>query len=87
MIQKLIKNKMAYVADDNSIYFDILSFKDYGKLANINVEKDLNRNLKYLKMNIMLSLPRTLHYGKREKPVMEMFFGNPLGGKVVLVGI
>ena len=39
MIQQLIQNKMAYVAKDNSIYFDILSFKDYGKLANINVKK------------------------------------------------
>ena len=86
MIQKLIKNKMAYVADDNSVYFDILSFKDYGKLANIKIKKILKMNLKYLKMNIMLILPRTLHYGKREKPVMEMFFGNRLGGKAVLVG-
>ena len=32
--------------DDNSVYFDISSFKDYGKLANINIEKDLNNKFK-----------------------------------------
>ena len=35
MIEKLIQNKMAYVGEDRSVYFDISSFKDYGKLSNV----------------------------------------------------
>lgn len=37
MIQKLMKNGYAYRGDDNSIYYDISKFKNYGKLAGLKV--------------------------------------------------
>jgi cysteinyl-tRNA synthetase len=38
LIEKLVAKKHAYVADDGSIYFSIRSFKDYGKLAHLNLD-------------------------------------------------
>ncbi len=36
MINTMIKKWYAYIGDDNSIYFDISKFKDYGKLAHLD---------------------------------------------------
>lgn len=38
LIQDLVKKKHAYKADDGSIYFKISSFKDYGKLAHLDLK-------------------------------------------------
>ena len=35
MIQKLIKNGLAYKGEDNSWYYSVSKFKDYGKLSNL----------------------------------------------------
>lgn len=37
LIQKLLNKNYAYLANDNSIYYNIKKFKDYGKLAHINL--------------------------------------------------
>ena len=44
MIDKLIKNNMAYLENDGSVYFDISSFPQYGQLANINLEEHQKHN-------------------------------------------
>ncbi len=38
IIKKLMKNKLAYKSADNSIYFDIKKFKNYGKLSHLVLE-------------------------------------------------
>lgn len=38
MIQTMINRKNAYMADDGSVYFDIKSYKKYGKLANLDMK-------------------------------------------------
>lgn len=38
MIQKLIKNGLAYKGDDNCWYYDVSKFKNYGKLAKLKME-------------------------------------------------
>jgi cysteinyl-tRNA synthetase len=38
LVQKLIEKGNAYVSDDNCVYFNVSSFKDYGKLANLNMD-------------------------------------------------
>lgn len=38
IIKKLLDKDIAYKGEDGSIYFNILKFKDYGKLANIRIE-------------------------------------------------
>tara|TARA_Y100000310_G_scaffold340439_1_gene436248 strand:+ start:13830 stop:15227 length:1398 start_codon:yes stop_codon:yes gene_type:complete len=47
IIEKLLKNKVAYKGDDDSIYFSIDKFKDYGKLS--------NEPLKNLKSGVRIS--------------------------------
>jgi cysteinyl-tRNA synthetase len=39
IIKKLIKNGLAYKSNDNSIYFDIKKFKNYGKLSRLVLEE------------------------------------------------
>jgi cysteinyl-tRNA synthetase len=39
IIQELLDKGLAYVADDKSVYFSIKKFKQYGKLAHINVDE------------------------------------------------
>ncbi len=39
MIKVLIKKEFAYKADDNSIYFSIKKFKNYGKLSGIKIDQ------------------------------------------------
>ena len=38
MIQTMLNRKNAYLADDGSIYFKVSSFKNYGKLANLDMK-------------------------------------------------
>ncbi|MFQ6676759.1 MAG: cysteine--tRNA ligase [Fidelibacterota bacterium] len=38
MIQSLINKSHAYVADDGSVYFSIKTFKDYGKMSNLDYD-------------------------------------------------
>ena len=38
LIKKLIDNQHAYVAENGDIYFDVRSFKDYGKLAHRKID-------------------------------------------------
>lgn len=38
-IKKLMKKGYAYKAEDNSTYFDVSKFKDYGKLSHINIKE------------------------------------------------
>ena len=38
MINKLIKKNMAYIGEDGSVYFDISSFADYGRLSNVKLD-------------------------------------------------
>ncbi|WP_315542045.1 cysteine--tRNA ligase [Stomatobaculum longum] len=40
MIQELIDNGHAYVADDGTVYYRVSSFPDYGKLSHKNVEEN-----------------------------------------------
>ena len=39
IIKKLMKNGLAYKSTDNSIYFDIKKFKNYGKLSHLVLEQ------------------------------------------------
>ena len=41
LIKKLMESDYAYQSDDKSIYFNIRKFKDYGKLANINLDEQV----------------------------------------------
>ncbi|MCP3682436.1 MAG: cysteine--tRNA ligase [bacterium] len=38
LVENLMKKGLAYKGDDNSIYFDISKYKDYGKLAHLKLE-------------------------------------------------
>ena len=38
MIEKLIKNKHAYIADNGDVYFNVASFNTYGELAHQNLD-------------------------------------------------
>ncbi len=80
MIQKLINNKMAYIADDRSVYFDILSFKDYGKLANIEKGEVLNSKLKVLEDEYNKSVPKDFALWKARKASDgNVFWESPWG--------
>ena len=39
MIQKLVEQDIAYQAEDNSVYYRISKFPNYGKLAHLNLEE------------------------------------------------
>tara|TARA_B100001248_G_C27392960_1_gene463568 strand:- start:169 stop:1560 length:1392 start_codon:yes stop_codon:yes gene_type:complete len=80
MIQQLINNKMAYIADDNSVYFDILSFKSYGKLANINISKDFNNKFRVLKDEYNANAPKDFALWKSRKANDgDVFWESPWG--------
>ena len=38
MVQRIIDNGFAYVADDGSVYFEVSKVKDYGRLTNQSIE-------------------------------------------------
>lgn len=58
LIQKLLKRKMAYISTDGSIYFDISSFKPYGRLSRLKSDqiksgtRALNHQDEYTKDNV-----------------------------------
>ncbi|MBI3421031.1 MAG: cysteine--tRNA ligase [Candidatus Sungbacteria bacterium] len=58
LIQKLLKRKMAYVGSDGSVYFDISSFKPYGRLSRLKHNqiksgtRALNHQDEYTKDNV-----------------------------------
>ena len=39
IVKKLVTRKLAYVADDKSVYFAIAKFKDYGKLSRLDTRE------------------------------------------------
>ena len=67
MINKLIENKIAYVGEDGSVYFDISSFKDYGKLANIKVTLGQKTNLRGLQDEYNSNSPQDFALWKARK--------------------
>ena len=80
MINKLIKNKMAYIGEDQSVYFDISSFKDYGKLANLKLTNDEKINLIGLQDEYSLNSPRDFALWKaRKKNDGNVFWDSPWG--------
>ena len=80
MINNLIKNKMAYVGEDNSVYFDISSFKNYGKLANIKLKKDQKLNLKGLQDEYNSNSPQDFALWKaRKMNDGNVFWDSPWG--------
>ena len=80
MIDKLIKNKMAYIGEDKSVYFDISSFKDYGKLANIKLTNDQKINLKGLQDEYNSNSPQDFALWKaRKKNDGNVFWNSPWG--------
>ena len=80
MIGKLIKNKMAYIGEDRSVYFDILSFEDYGKLANINLKKDQKNKLRGLQDEYNSNSPQDFALWKARKTNDgEVFWDSPWG--------
>ena len=80
MINNLIRNKMAYVGEDKSIYFDISSFKNYGKLANLKLTKDQKTNLKGLQDEYNSNSPRDFALWKaRKKNDGNVFWDSPWG--------
>ena len=39
LIEKLIENNSAYIAQNGDVYFDVRRFRDYGKLSNCNLDE------------------------------------------------
>jgi len=80
MINNLIKNKMAYVGEDESIYFDISSFKGYGKLANVKITNDEKINLKGLQDEYNSNSPQDFALWKaRKMNDGNIFWDSPWG--------
>ena len=80
MIQKLIQNKLAYVSDDGSVYFDILSFEDYGKLTNVKVRENFKSEFKVLEDEYNASSPRDFALWKARKTSDgDIFWESPWG--------
>ena len=67
MINNLIKNNMAYIGEDASVYFDISSFKEYGKLANVKLTNDEKINLKGLQDEYNSNSPQDFALWKARK--------------------
>lgn len=71
---------MAYVGEDESVYFDISSFKDYGKLVNLKLTKDQKSNLKGLQDEYNSNSPRDFALWKaRKKNDGNVFWDSPWG--------
>ena len=80
MIKNLIKNKMAYVGEDKSVYFDISSFKDYGKLANVKLTNNRKIYLKGLEDEYSSSSPQDFALWKaRKMNDGNVFWDSPWG--------
>ena len=80
MINNLIKNDMAYIGEDASVYFDISSFKEYGKLANVKLINDEKTNLKGLQDEYNSNSPQDFALWKaRKKNDGNVFWDSPWG--------
>ncbi len=80
MINNLIKNKMAYVGEDGSVYFDISSFKNYGKLARIQIKKDQKRKIRGLQDEYNSNSPQDFALWKARKANDgDVFWDSPWG--------
>ena len=80
MISNLIKNKMAYTGEDGSIYFDISSFKDYGKLASIKLNKGQKNKIRGLQDEYNSNAPQDFALWKARKTNDgEVYWDSPWG--------
>ena len=80
MISNLIKNKMAYTGEDGSIYFDISSFKDYGKLANVKLKKGQKNKIRGLQDEYNSNSPQDFALWKARKTNDgEVYWDSPWG--------
>ncbi len=80
MINNLINKKMAYVGQDGSVYFDISSFKDYGRLANIKLIKDRKSKLRGLQDEYNSNAPQDFALWKvRKASDGDIFWDSPWG--------
>ena len=80
MIQILIEKEFAYLTKDNSIFFKISKYPDYGKLVILKVI-NFNHPNAFPKMNIARTIHRILHYGKDINLRMVTSGGIRLGEK------
>ena len=86
LISKLIENGHAYIAENGDVYYDVESFKDYGKLSGQNLE-DLSMGAGFDARKKSASMQRksrrirwTLRFGRQKKR------GNPIGKARFLKG-
>ncbi len=80
MIETLIFNKMAYVGSDGSVYFDISSYKKYGKLSNVIIKKSTKRNFRRLQDEYQVNDPQDFALWKKRKPSDgNIFWNSPWG--------
>ena len=83
LVQRLIDNGNAYVADNGDVMFAIDTFKQYGRLSGQNLEElEAGAVSKLRKPNAILLI---LSYGKSQNPVN--LHGALRGGTVVPDGI
>ena len=80
MIRNLIKNKMAYSSEDGSVYFDISSFKDYGRLGSVDLKKNQKNALKGLQDEYDSNSPQDFALWKARKTNDgQVFWDSPWG--------
>ena len=80
MIETLIFNKMAYVGGDGSVYFDISSYKNYGKLSNIIIKQSTKRNFRRLQDEYQVNDPQDFALWKKRKlSDGNIFWNSPWG--------
>ncbi len=80
MIETLIFKKMAYVGGDGSVYFDISSYKNYGKLSNIIIKQSTKRNFRRLQDEYQVNDPQDFALWKKRKPSDgNIFWNSPWG--------
>ena len=80
MIETLIFKKMAYVGGDGSVYFDISSYKNYGKLSNIIIKQSTKRNFRRLQDEYQVNDPQDFALWKKRKlSDGNIFWNSPWG--------
>mgnify|MGYP001430950433 CR=1 FL=1 len=80
MINKLIKNNMAYIEDDGSVYFNISSFAEYGQLANIGFDNRKKYKSKRLDDEYSLdSVQDFVLWKSKKESDGEVFWDSPWG--------
>ena len=82
MIDVLLKNKNAYEKNSH-VYFDVSSFKDYGKLSNKNID-ELKAGAR-VEVSENKKNPKILYCGSHLIKMSQV--GAHLGAKEDLVGI